>query len=187
MRKVMKGNTMKKAFVMLSLLAALAVELFGMSVVAHGQAPVTVKPSPASDALVTAAKEMTDSQNAFDTALQQARNGLEMTQKSLANQLQAAQKDLSDKLKSDKKYAPALANIETIQKQLNDLQNKTQQNFTQSSAPIQNKIAINKTLIDGLIPIVRKENNLPDTATFDASSQKWTTPKTADKPAEPKK
>jgi len=173
----MKGKTMKKAFVMVSLLMALAVELVGMTVLAHGQTVITVKSSPASDALVTASKEMTEGQKSFDTALQQARSGLEINQKSLSDQLQTVQKDLSDKLKADKKYAPILADIDRLQKQLAGLQNDAQQKFVQASAPISNKIATDKALIDGLIPIVRKENDLPSTTTFNSTTQKWTEPK----------
>lgn len=152
-----------------------------------GVGSVVVKSSPASDALIAAAKEATEEQKSFDTALQQARSSLDSSQKQLSTQLQDAQKDLNEKLKADKKYAPMLANIETMQKQLADLQSQAQNKFAQSSAPISNKIAVDKTLIDGLVPIVRKENGLSDTATFDPATQKWSTPKEAEKPAESKK
>lgn len=157
-------------------LGKLVFVLVGASAIAFGQAgnPVTVKSSPASDALVSAAKEMTDEKKSYDTALGQARTTLESSQKTLGEQLQAAQKDLNEKLKADKHYSPALANIETLQKQLAELQSQAQQKFSQASGPISNKISTDKALISGLIPIVRKENNLPDTTTFDPATQKWT-------------
>jgi DNA repair ATPase RecN len=166
---------------MKSILFAFA--LLGTSVIAFGQ-DITIKPSPASDALVAAAKEMNEEQKAFDTAIQQARNTLEASQKQLGAQLQAAQKDLDDKLKADKKYAPLVDNIHTLEKQLADLQQQAQIKFSQSSAPMSSKIATDKALIDGLVPIVRKENDLPSTATFDSATQKWSG---VDKPAEVKK
>jgi hypothetical protein len=156
--------------------------LLGTSAIAFGQTtPITVKPSPANDALILAAKEMTDEQKAFDAALQQARSTLDASQKALGTQLQDAQKDLNEKLKADKKYAPILANIDTLQKQLADLQNQAQQKFGQASAPISNKIATDKALIDGLVPVVRKENGIPDTTTFDPATQKWSEAKVAEK------
>lgn len=170
---------------MFSLLAGIVAVLFGMSALA--QTVVTVKASPASDALVSSAKEMTDEQKSFDTAIQKARTSLESNQKTLASQLQSVQKDLNDKLKADKKYAPMLASIENLQKQLADMQTQAQQKFAQSSGPISSKIATDKALIDGLTPVVRKENDLPDTAQFDSAKQTWTVPKVADKPVEPKK
>jgi hypothetical protein len=134
---------------------------------------VTVKGSPAADALVSTAKDLTSEKKSLDTALQQARSSLDLSQKTLRDQLMALQKDLNDKLKADKKYASSLSQMETIQKQMQDAGNAANSKLQQSAGPISAKVAQDQALIDGLIPVVRKENSLPDTATFDVGTQTW--------------
>lgn len=179
-----RSTNIKLALFSLLTVGCLAAVLFGQEPAVN---VVVVKSSPASDALVSTAKELTDEQKSLDTILNQARSSLDMQQKSLSKQLQDTQKDLEEKLKADKKYSPVLANIQALQKQLADLQTQAQSKFAQTSAPIQNKIATDKALIDGLVPVVRKENQLPPIAMFDPATQKWSLPKEADKPVEVKK
>jgi hypothetical protein len=136
----------------------------------------TVKTSPASDALNHAAQDLTVQQKQFDVALQQARSTADASNKALQAKLQELNKTLLDQLKSDKKYKDQLTAIDAVQKQMQGLNQDQTQKFQQEVGPIQNSIGKDKALIEGLIPIVRKENDLPDTATFDQATQKWTTP-----------
>ena len=151
------------------------------------QTPVTVKPSPAADALVHAAQDLQTEQKAFDTLLQQARTTAVASQKSLQEEIQKSNTDLLAELRADKKYKDKLAAIDVLQKQLQTVDQQANQKFQTEAAPIQNEINKDKALIDGLTPIVRQENSLPNTATFDLATQKWTEPKAVEKPAESKK
>lgn len=143
----------------------------------HPSNTVTVKDTPTSRALVKAAKESIDAAKANNDLLQQARSMLDQNQKALVDQLKAIQKDLDDKLKNDKKYAPILAQIADMQKKLNESGQAAQAKLSENQAPFQQKIQTDSAVIQGLIPIVREESGLPDTATFDASTQTWTQPK----------
>lgn len=148
--------------------------ILGMALcVASAFGQVTVKSSPAADALVSAAKDLSTEKKSLDVALQQARSTLDTSQKAIKDQLTALQKDLNDKLKADKKYAPDLDKMEKLQKQLQDSGNEATNKFNQVGGPISTKVAQDQALIDGLIPVVRKENGLPDTATFDVETQTW--------------
>lgn len=136
----------------------------------------TVKSSPASDALNHAAKDAVTEQQSFDVMLNQAKSSADASNKALQSKLGELNKALLDQLKADKKYKSQLEEIDTVQKQLQTLNQTATQKFQQEAGPIQNAIGRDKALIEGLIPIVRKENDLPDTATYDQSTQKWTTP-----------
>lgn len=157
------------------------------STVAVAQTPVTVKSSPASDVLVKTAQDLQIQQKSLDTILTNAKAGLEINQKSLQEQINKANADLLAELKADKKYKDKFAAIDVMQKQLQTTTQNAQQKFQQDSGVIQNEVNKDKALIEGLTPIVRQENNLPDTAMFDSSTQKWSTPKAVDKSAEAKK
>ena len=118
---------------------------------------------------------MTETAKSLDTATQQARSAFDMSVKSLNDSLSAKTKDLMDELKSDKKYAPKLKEIETIQQQQKDAISEAQKKFNASAGPLQQKVATDQALIDGLVPVVRKESGLPPTAKFDAKTQEWST------------
>lgn len=154
---------------------------------AMAQTPVTVKPSPAADALVKAAQDLQSGQKSFDIALSQARIAADASQKSLQADIQRSNTELLAELKADKKYAAKLAAIDTMQKELNAVVDKANQKFQQEAGPIQNEMNKDKALIDGLTPVVRKENDLPATATFDPVTQKWTEAKATNNPVEMKK
>jgi predicted RNase H-like nuclease (RuvC/YqgF family) len=135
---------------------------------------VTVKTSPAETALVNASKDGSSAQSAYNVMLQQARSTLDDTQKALIKKLNDAQNDLNEKLKVDKKYKPMVDNIIALQGQLSDASKNVQSKFNDQSAPLLQKINTDKSLVNGLIPVVRQENNLPDTATYNPETQKWT-------------
>lgn len=158
-----------------------------LSSLAMAQTPVTVKSTPASDALVKTAQDLQTSQKSLDTLLQQARTTLDASQKSLQSDIAKANADLLAELKADKKYKDKLTAIDAMQKQLQAVSQQAEQKYQQESGTLQNEVNKDKALIEGLTPVVRKENDLPAAATFDPATQKWTAPKNADKPAEPKK
>lgn len=134
---------------------------------------VIVKKTPASDALNQAAKDLTAEQKAFDTALGTAKTSLEAEQKGIAERLQTASKTLNEKLKADKKYAGDIKSIEDMQAQIVVAGQKAQEKFTATAGALSGKLSTDKTLVDSLTPIVRKENDLPATATFDVATQTW--------------
>lgn len=165
-------------------LLAAAIILTGAALSANAQtadkpaAPQTVvaKSSPAEDALVKASKEAIDLQKKITDAQNDAQNAARVNQKNLMTQFNAKQKDLIDKLKADKKYKPMVDELDALQKQMDDLRINAQSRFYQQFGQIQQQIASDNLLVNGLIPVVRKENNLPDEAVFDKSNQTWSVP-----------
>lgn len=146
--------------------------------VAAAQKPtdVTVKDTPASQTLVQIAKQKIDDQKVLDTKFQQARSNLDSSNKAIQDQLKAVSDDLQNKLKADKKYKPMLDQIADLQKKLGENGSNAQQAFQRDIGPVQQKVQMETNQVDGLIPIVRKENGLPDTATFDGATGKWSVP-----------
>lgn len=158
-------------FVLLALVSFFALPLSAQT--PKPSDPITIKSSPTEDALIQAAKDYGIESKAYNDAYQQARSAADAGQKDLQKQFQDAQKSLMDKLKADKHYAPLLDNLNTIQKQIQEASSVAGQEFQKKAGPIQNKMATDNALIQGLIPIVRKENGLPDTATFDVGKGVW--------------
>ena len=158
-----------------------------VSGMAMGQSSVAVKATPASDALTHAAQNLSMEQKSFDVLLNQARSTMDANQKSLQSQLLKANTDLLAELKADKKYKDKFSAIEAMQKQIQSVSQQASEKFNQDANPIQNEIAKDKALIEGLTQIVRKENDLPASASFDVATQKWTISSAADKPSEAKK
>ena len=139
-------------------------------------AEVAIKDTPAAQSLSKlAAEQKADSAN-INTVFQQARAGLDQSAKSLNEEVQKAQKDLQDKLKEDKHYKPLLDHIADVQKQLQALNGKATTDYQKVVGPVQQKLNTELADIHALIPVVRKENNLPDDASFDMNTGKWTLP-----------
>src|ERR1035441_6015344 len=127
---------MKRLIAVITLLAAFdaaqvyrviniaATTLLFTGIAAIAQAPktaeVTVKSTPASDALVEFAKSQSADQKAYNAKLQQARFNLDNNNKTLNEQMQALQKDLQAKLQQDKKYKPMLDQITDLQKKMSE-------------------------------------------------------------------
>lgn len=137
---------------------------------------LTPKDSPAAQTLNQLAKDKLSDQKAFDSKLQQARFELDKTQKDMSTQLQSLQKELNDKLREDKKYKPLLDQIADTQKNLNESQNVAAGTFQKESGSLSSKVNMEANQIEGLIPVVRKENNFPDNSVYDPATQKWTLP-----------
>lgn len=142
-----------------------------------GQTPsLTPKDTPASQTLTQLAKDKSADQKAFDAKLQQARFSLDQAQKALNDQLQTEQKDINAKLQADKKYKPLLDQIADTQKKIGELGQTAQANFVKDNGVVKQKLDMETTQAQGLIPVVRKENGFPDNATFDLDTQKWSIP-----------
>lgn len=141
----------------------------------YAQKPTDLAPkdSPALQTLIQLSIDKAADQKAFDIKLQQARSSLDQAQKALNDQLQSEQKDLNGKLQADKKYKPLLDQIADTQKKVNEAGQAAQATFTKDAGPIQQKVATEAAQIEGLIPVVRKENGFPDNAAFDVATQKW--------------
>lgn len=133
----------------------------------------SAKPSPASDALVKSAQESTVQQKQFDAAFQTAKAALDAKVKDLQQQNIDLNQQLNTQMRADKKYKPMFDKIDAIQKQIAALNNDATAKFQQIIGSIQTQIATNKALMDGLEPVVRKENGWPETTTFDRATQTW--------------
>lgn len=138
---------------------------------------VAVKDSPASQSLAQLAKDQVVDQKHLNDIFQQARTSLDQNNKALNDAVVAAQKELNDKLNEDKKYRPMMDKLKDLQKQLQEAGQKAQQDFQKSVGPIQQKLNMESAQIQGLEPVVRKENNLPDNAVFNAATGKWSVAK----------
>lgn len=150
----------------------LVVFVMALCEIAGAQSP-TVKPTPASETLVKTAKEMATNKVNFQNALNQARTTLDASVKQLQEEVNAKTKAVYDELKADKKYKDKMAEVDTLQKQLAGLNSTQNTKFQTETMPIQQTISKDSALVDGLIPIVRKENDFPDSATFDPETQTW--------------
>ena len=125
------------------------------------------------------AKDQTADQTAFNTKVQQANFTLNQNNKALQDQIAAANKDLLEKLRADKKYKPLLDNIDNIDNlnaELATTGQKVRDDFSKDAGPLQQKLNFETDEVKTLIPVVRKENALPDDAVFDTASGKWTVP-----------
>ena len=155
--------------------------IFMLATVVHAQTEVKVKDTPASTTLVQLAKSQVQDQKEASDKFQQARTMLDQTTKDLSGKIQAIQKELQDQLQKDKKYKPMLDQIDALNKQLDTARQNAQQQYSKDTGSIQQKLSSETAQVQGLIPVVRKENDLPDTATFDLNTQKWTVPAAAKK------
>jgi gamma-glutamyl:cysteine ligase YbdK (ATP-grasp superfamily) len=143
---------------------------------AQQAAPVAVKPTPASDALVAAAKDAAQEAKDFQAAMDGANAVMAADQKALTAHLADLAKQLDAQLKADKRYKGLLDQISATQNQLKEGGQAAQAKFDAKAGPIQAKLATDQSLMDGLEPVVRKENGLPDTAKFDRATQTWSAP-----------
>lgn len=174
-----------RTFALVSAIALAAILSFAQTPPAAAPKPdpneVAVKDSPASQSLAQLAKDQAADRKHLNDIFQQARTSLDQNSKALNESVAAAQKDLNDKLNADKHYKPLLDHLKDLQKQMQDAGQKAQAGFQNSVQPIQQKLNVESAQIAGLEPVVRKENNLPDTAVFNAATGKWSVPKAAEK------
>lgn len=136
---------------------------------------IAVKSSPAEDSLVSMAKQAQDAQKAINDILQQARASLDAKNKPIQDQMKSRaakyQKQIDD---LNAKIADA---NKDLQAQLNVNVSTAQQDFQTKTAALQHDAVSDQTL-EALENIVRKEADLPASATFDKTTQQWSVPKT---------
>lgn len=162
---------------MKALLRISAFTLLFVGVAAFAQTPVTVKQSPASDMLVQLAKDHAANSKALELKFQQARAALDQSNKSMQDEIAAANKALTDDLRQDKKYKGRLEHIDDLQKKLADNGTAANAAFVKDVGPLQQKVSQEAGQLEELEKVVKAENNLPDGATFDLATGKWTEPK----------
>jgi seryl-tRNA synthetase len=138
--------------------------------------PVVVQSSAAEDELISVAKAETADKAALDSKLQTARGELDSVTKTLSDEIQATGKTLNDEIKADKKYKPLLDKIADLQTKLKDAQTKVQTEFQSSAGVLQQKVSTEDAQVQALTKVVKKDSGLPDSATFDVATQKWTVP-----------
>jgi Skp family chaperone for outer membrane proteins len=137
---------------------------------------ITAKSSPAADALVAAAKEAAEGQKSLDVIIKDISAQLTAAQKSDQDQIVALKKSLDEKLKADKKYKPLIDQLDVLQTDLNSSQQKFQVMFNQKAGPVQQKVATDNALVQGITPVVRKENGFSPDTVFDVATQTWKAP-----------
>lgn len=134
-----------------------------------------IKPSPASDTLTQTAKQVATDKAELQNKYNQARSAMDSSAKQLQAEHDAAVKALREKLKADKKYTADVTRIDAIQSQMEGLNHTVQDHFMKEATPLQAKIADETAVVNGLVPVVRKESALDDTMTFDIDTQTWKT------------
>ena len=157
--------------------------LLFVAVAAFAQVPakpdadqVTVKDTDASKALTQVAQDLVKDQKSLNDLFQQARSSLDKNNKTLTDAIAAAQKELNDRLQQDKKYKPELDHIADLQKQLTEMGQKAQTEFSRNVGPVQQRVVNEQAQIQVLEDVVRKENGFPKEAEFNLESQKWSNP-----------
>jgi Skp family chaperone for outer membrane proteins len=144
---------------------------------------LTPKPSPALDTLNQAAKDVNTDQSNLNTLIQQARASLDQNQKAITDELTKIQKGVNDDLAKDKKYKDRLDKMQSLQKQLQDLGAKANNELNRNGGAIQQKLQGEQAVMTGLIPVIRKENGWADTVQYNSATQQWAD---SAKPAEKK-
>jgi hypothetical protein len=91
--------------------------------------------------------------------------------------VQMAKQKADDQKVFEAKVSQAKANLDSTNKplaeKLSDNNQKAQQAFSADAGVLQNKVNSEAVQIEGLIPVVRKENGFSDSTTFDAATGKW--------------
>jgi len=144
---------------------------------AFAQTPLTPKDTPASQVLAQLVKDHNADQKAFDVKRQQAMSTLDQSNKTLSDQVAAMQKALMDDLNKDKKYKPRIDQINGMQQKLQTNGANANQAFQRDVGPLQQRVLTEQSQIDGLLPVIRKENGFADNAVFDPATGKWSEPK----------
>jgi seryl-tRNA synthetase len=117
---------------------------------------ITVQSSTSQDALLVIYKTLDENRTKINTALQQARAEL------------------------DKENKPIQDKIDPLQKQIEANNRTIGQKFQDTTAPFRQNYQTAAAQIEAVSKLVKAENKLPDNATFDTNTGKWTVP---DQPA----
>lgn len=115
---------------------------------------ITVQTSVAETSLLDLYKDLSDKKTALNTTFQQARASL------------------------DSKNKPIQEKIDPLQKQLQANNDEAIKNFQTAAQPLQSDIVRDSAQVDVMVKLIKKEQKLPDNATFDLNSGKWVVPVT---------
>lgn len=127
---------------------------------------LVVKSTPAEDELIVKAKQQDEIAKAFNDYLQQARTGLDQKNKPIIEQMKARAAKWQAKIDSDNK---------DLQKQLDENRAAAEDGFSKETAVLRAK-AVSPDTLKTLEELVKIEQGLPDTATFDMVRRVWTDP-----------
>ena len=124
---------------------------------------IAVQSSVSEDALLAIYKDFSDNKDKANAVLQQARAAL------------------------DAKNKPIVAQIAPLQKQIDANNAEANTNYGTAVQPFQVNLQRDQAQIEAIQKVVKTEQKLPDNATFDLSSGKWTVPDVPVAPAPAKK
>jgi hypothetical protein len=127
---------------------------------------ITVKSSPAEDALIAQAKQAESTASTINTLLQQARTELDAKNKPLIDEMKTRSKKWQDKIEAENKDLVSKINANNA-----DAINK----FQKETAALQSQ-AVSPQTLTTLENIVRTEQNLPADAIFDSAKRVWIVP-----------
>lgn len=127
---------------------------------------IVVNPSPAEDALVEMAKQMESTTKAYNDLMQQARTSLDVKNKPILDEMKVRAKKWQDKIEAENKDLKA---------KLDKNQADAIDQFNKEVAGLQSK-AVSPQTITALEQVVKKEQNLPETAHFDSQRKVWVDP-----------
>ena len=124
---------------------------------------IAVQPSVSENALLLIYKDFSENKSKANDVLQQARAAL------------------------DAKNKPIVAQIAPLQKQIDANNAEANTNYGTAVQPFQVNLQRDQAQIEAIQKVVKTEQKLPDNATFDLSSGKWTVPDAPVAPAPVKK
>ena len=124
---------------------------------------IAVQPSVSENALLLIYKDFSENKSKANDVLQQARAAL------------------------DAKNKPIVAQIAPLQKQIDANNAEANTNYGTAVQPFQVNLQRDQAQIEAIQKVVKTEQKLPDNATFDLSSGKWTVPDAPVAPAPEKK
>lgn len=124
---------------------------------------IAVQPSVSENALLLIYKDFSENKSKANDVLQQARAAL------------------------DAKNKPIVAQIAPLQKQIDANNAEANTNYGTAVQPFQVNLQRDQAQIEAIQKVVKTEQKLPDNATFDLSSGKWTVPDAPVAPAPAKK
>jgi hypothetical protein len=146
---------------------------------------MTTKDTPAARRLKELSKKFTDETRVVNNEVEQVRFQFVQQSRAINDQIAQTQKELHDKEMQDKKLKPLVDRIDQLNSQKSTLLGQMQRQFTQSAGSMVHQVDAEKAEIDGLISIVKQENDWPDNSRYDISTGKWTVNPPAS--SEPKK
>jgi len=168
---------MKKiaSYIAVVLLTAAASSFATIKLTAPATPPdfVKIKDTPASRAMNEAAKDLSARIAAAKADADQAQAKLAADQKDNLAAASALQKEMSDLLKADPKYKTYVDRMDALNKSLSDSKDAAQNAFDARHKADKDAEAKDAQTIQGVFKVVQQENKLPDTASYDPSTQTW--------------